>query len=167
MSAPGSTQPGFVVLSFELPEGERFAIFWPDQWIRSAAPINWATIHDRAVAMEQFARSLELLTEESLRVRLNEMGLADDAVVRQIVKARNMREMNAKGGSWEVVTALGFRNEDGQVVVARTDRTGGEPEQRVFVLECSVCKHRYGTYGSEIPHRCCPQCQDGPAGLAV
>ena len=53
------------------------------------------------------------------------------------------------------------------MVVARTARTGGEPEQRVFVMRCSVCGHEYGTYGSEIPHRCCPDCQDGPPGFSV
>jgi hypothetical protein len=156
----------FVVLSFELPEGERFAIFWPDEWIRSAAPIQWATIRDPAIVMEQFARSLELLTEVSVRSRLEHMGITGDAVTHYIVKARNIREMN-KGGSWERVTALGYRNEEGQVVVARTTRTGGEPEQRVFAIRCSVCGHEYGTYGSEIPHRNCPNCQDGPPGLPV
>ncbi len=58
-----------------------------------------------------------------------------------------------KGGSWELVTALGYRNEEGQDVVARTSRTGGDPEQRVFMMRCSVCGHEYGAYGSEIPHR--------------
>jgi hypothetical protein len=33
------------------------------------------------------------------------------------------------------------------------------------VMHCSVCDHEYGTYGVEIPHRCCPNCQGGPPGL--
>jgi hypothetical protein len=163
MNAPRSSKPHFVVLSFERPEGERFAIFHPDEWIATS---QWATIRDTAVAMEEFVRSLELLTEESVRARLEDMGLAGDAVTGYIVKARSIRELN-KGGSWERVTVVGYRNDDGQVVLARTDRTGGEPEQRVFVMRCSVCEHEYGTYGSEIPHRCCPNCQDGPPGLPV
>lgn len=163
MSAPQSAQPHFVVLSFERPEGERFAIFRPDEWMRSAAPSHW-TIRDRTVAMEEFVRSLELLTEESVRARLVDMGLAGDAVTHYIVHARNIRQMN-KGGSWERVTDIGYRNEEGQEVVARTDRVGGDLGQRVYVMRCSVCGHEYGTYGPEIPHRCCPNCQDGPAGL--
>jgi hypothetical protein len=116
--------------------------------------------------MERFVRSLELLTEESMRTRLLDMGLAGDAVTNHIVKARNMRQMN-KGGTWELVTVPGYRNDDGQVVVARTIRTGDDPTQRVFVMRCSVCNREYGTYGFEIPHRCCPNCQDGPPGLPI
>jgi hypothetical protein len=167
MNVPRSSFPHFVVLSFERPEGERFAIFHPDEWIRTASPTRWGTIRDRAVAMEEFVRSLELLTEESVRARLEDMGLAGDVVTGHIVKARNIRQMNMKGGSWEVVTAVGYRNEEGQEVVVKTSRTGGDPEQRVFVMGCTVCGHEYGTYGSEIPHRCCPNCQDGPPGLPV
>ena len=114
--------------------------------------------------MEQFVRSLELLTEEALRTRLEEMGVAADAVAQHIVKARNMRQMDS-GVSWEIVTAPGYRNEEGQVVVAKTVRTDGDdPAQHVFVMRCSVCGHEYGTYGVEIPHRRCPNCQDGPPG---
>ena len=156
----------FVVLSFERPEGERFAIFRTDGWLRSGARSQWATIRDRAFAMEQFVESLELMTEDALRARLQEIGVAENAVTGHIVKARNIRQMS-QGGSWELVTALGYRNEEGQVVQARTARAGGDPEQRVFIMQCSVCGHRYGTYGSEIPRRCCPGCQDGAPGLPV
>jgi hypothetical protein len=155
----------FVVLSFERPEGERFAIFRTDQWLRSSVSSHGAAIRDRAFAMEQFVSSLELMTEEALRTRLHEIGLADSAVTGHIVKARSIRRMN-EGGSWELVTALGYRNDEGQIVLARTTRTG-ESEQRVFVMQCTVCGHQYGTYGSEIPHRLCPNCQGGPAGRRV
>jgi hypothetical protein len=156
----------FVVLSFERSEGERFAIFRHDDWLRSASPSQWGSATKHIAAMEQFVRSLELLTEDVLRTRLHEMGLAGDAVTHHIVKARNMRQMN-QGVLWERVTDVGYRNEDGQVVVGRTARIGGDPEQRIYVMRCNVCAHEYGTYGSEIPHRCCPNCQDGPPGLPV
>ena len=165
MSTPGSTTPDFVVLSFERPEGERFAIFRRSDWLQSASPAQWGSPATLVDAMEQFVRSLELLTEEILRTRLEEMGITTDAVTGHIVKARNIREMNSKGGSWELVTALGYRNEEGQVVVAKTVRTGDDPSQRVFVLQCSVCGCSYGTYGPDIPRRCCPYCQDGPPGI--
>jgi hypothetical protein len=166
MNVPRSTQPGFVVLSFERPEGERFAIFRPDDWIRTASPSQWRSPARSIASMEQFVQSLKLLTEESLRLRLQEMGLAGDAVAGHIVKARNIRTMNT-GVSWEIVSAVGYRNDEGQEVVEKTTRTGSEPEQRVFVMQCSVCGHRYGTYGPEIPHRLCPNCQDGPLGFQV
>lgn len=166
MSTPGPAIPHFVVLSFERPEGERFAIFRQNEWLRSASPAQWGSPTTHIAAMETFVRSLELLTEEALRARLAEMGIASDAVARHIIKARNIRQMNSKGGSWEIVSALGYRNEDGQVVIAKTVRTDGDdPAQRVFMMRCSVCGHEYGTYGVEIPHRCCPNCQDGPPGL--
>jgi hypothetical protein len=166
MSTPGPVIPHFVVLSFERPEGERFAIFRQNEWLRSATPEQWGSAASHIAAMERFVRSLELLTEATLRTRLGEMGVAGDAVTQHIVKARNIRRMNAKGGSWEIVTALGYRNEEGQVVVAKTVRTDGDdPAQRVFVMRCDVCGHEYGTYGVEIPHRCCPNCQDGRPGL--
>jgi hypothetical protein len=166
MSTPRSTMPQFVVLSFARPEGERFAIFRPTEWLKSANPAQWGSPVNRIAAMEEFVRSLELLTEETLRSRLGEMGIATDAVAQHIVRARNTREMNSKGGSWEIVTAADYRNEEGQVVVAKTVRTDGDdPAQHVFVMRCSVCGHEYGTYGVEIPHRQCPNCQDGPPGL--
>lgn len=166
MSTPGSTTPHFVVLSFERPEGERFAIFRQSEWLQAASPAQWGSPATHIAAMERFVLSLELLTEETLRSRLEEMGIASDAVARHIVKARNIRQMNSSGGSWEIVSALGYRNEEGQVVVAKTVRTDSdEPSQRVFAMRCSVCGHEYGTYGAEIPHRLCPKCQGGPPGL--
>jgi hypothetical protein len=156
----------FVVLSFDRPEGERFAIFRHNEWLQSASPVQWGSPEKAIAAMEQFVNSLELLTEEILRTRLHGMGLAGDAVANHIVKARNMRQMNQEV-RWERVTDVGYRNEDGQEVVVKTTRTGGEPEQYVFVMQCSVCGHQYGAYGSDIPHRCCPNCQDGPPGLPV
>jgi hypothetical protein len=164
MSTSGPTTQ-FVVLSFERPEGERFAIFRQTDWLRAASPAQWGSATTHIAAMEQFVRSLELLTEESLRARLEDMGLEGDAVTGHIVKARSISRMNSKGGTWEIVTAPGYRNEEGQVVVAKTVRTDGdEPSQHVFVMRCSVCGHEYGTYGVEIPHRQCPNCQDGPPG---
>ena len=117
-------------------------------------------------AMEQFVQSLELLTEESLRARLQEMGIADDAAASYVARARNIEKMN-QGGSWERVTDVGYRNEEGQVVVSRTDRMGGDPEQRVYVMQCSVCAHEYGTSGSEIPTAAVRIVRTRPPGLPV
>src|SRR5262245_35269821 len=101
----------FVVLSFERPEGERFAIFRHADWLRAASPSQWASPKTSIEQMERFVRSLELLTEESLRTRLSDMGLAGETVTNHIVKARNMRQMN-QGGTWELVTAPGYRNDE-------------------------------------------------------
>jgi hypothetical protein len=163
MSVPKSSHPEFVVLSFERPEGERFAIFRRADWRLAASPSQWGSPTTLMDAIEKLVQSLELMTEDSIRARLQDIGLEGEAITTHIVRARNVREMH-KGASWEVVTALGYRNEDGQVVVARTSRTGSDPAQRVFMMQCSVCRHEYATYGAEIPHRLCPNCQDGPPG---
>jgi hypothetical protein len=166
MTAPQSAHPDFVVLSFERPEGERFAIFRSGDWLRAASPSQWGSAVKHIAAMERFVNSLELLTEETLRIRLHDMGLAEEAATNHILRSRTTRQMT-KGGTWELVTALGYRNEEGQVVMARTLRTGDDPTQRVFLMRCSVCGHEYGLYGADIPHRCCPKCQDGPPGLPL
>lgn len=166
MNAPESSHTHFVVLSFERQEGERFAIFRHGDWLLAASPSQWRSPMTFAEQMDRFVKSLELLTEDSLRTRLQGMGCGEDTLTGHIVRARNIRQMS-KGGSWEHVTMLGYRNDDGQVVVAKTARSDTSLEQRVFVIRCSVCGHEYGTYGSEIPHRCCPNCQDGPPGLPV
>ena len=163
--------PDFFVLSVEAPEGERFAIVRSEDFLRSATShpfvmpqppsmANWES------AMERFLRAaVGLLTEDSVRTRLGEMGFGEDAVADHIVRARKVRDFN-KGGLWERVTTIGYRNQEGQEVVARTTRVGSEPDQRVFVMRCSVCGHEYGSSGCAIPHRCCPNCQDGPRGEA-
>jgi len=120
-----------------------------------------------AKATELNPKDADLLAEYAFVTGMAEgRSLEGEAVTHHIVKARNIRQMN-KGGTWELVTTLGYRNEEGQVVVARTGRTGDDPTQRVFVMRCSVCNHEYGTYGSDIPHRCCPRCQDGLPGLPL
>ena len=158
--------PDFVVLSVELPEGERFAILRTDEVLRptshvpsgrSRAPTSWEA------TLEQWLRTLDLLTEDSLRARLAQMGLGEDAVADHITGARKTRHFN-KGGSWERVTMVGYRNEEGQEVIAKTARSGSEPDQLVFVMRCTVCGHEYGSNGCDIPRRCCPNCQDGPRG---
>jgi len=166
MSSQGWTLRGFLVLSLERPEGERFAIFRQDDWLRAASPSQWGSPAAHIAAMERFVQSLELMTEESLRSRLQELGVIDEAADDHIAHARKIRDFNW-GVSWESVTAPGYRNEEGQVVVARTERTGSDPAQRVFLMRCSVCGHEYGTHGADIPHRCCPSCQEGAPGLPV
>jgi len=157
--------PDFVVLSLERPEGERFAMFRPDDWLRSPAPSQWGSPEKWFETMEQYFRALELLTEDSMRARLEAMGLDEESVAHHIARARNLARMN-KGVTWEAVTGAGYRNDEGQEVVTRTARAGSEPGQRVFLMRCTVCGHEYGTDGCDIPRRCCPNCQDGPPGFS-
>ena len=162
---PGPAE--FVVLALESSDGERFAIFRQGDWFGSAAPSQWASRDKGLPAMTRFTHSLELFTEDTIRARLEEMGLDGETVTGHIVRARRVRDMHKVGALWETVSEVGYRNEEGQVVTAPTARTDGDSGQRVFVMRCSVCGCQYGAYGSDIPHRCCPNCQDGPPGLRV
>jgi hypothetical protein len=94
------------------------------------------------------------------------MGLDETAVAMQIARARKLKDFNALT-SWEHVTTIGFRNREGQQVIRKTDRPGGAPGQRVFILHCTVCDHEYGADGCDIYDRLCPKCQDGPPSLPV
>ena len=154
--------PEFFVLSVDVPDGERFAIVRPDDFLQSARS-QWGSADTWSTTLDGFMRALELLSEVEVRARLEEMGLGEDAVADHITRARKIRELNADA-SWERVTVVGFRNEEGQEVIARTSRTGSAPAQRVFVMRCTVCGHEYGSIGCEIPRRCCPNCQDGTPG---
>ena len=61
----------------------------------------------------------------------------------------------------------GYRNRNDQVVLRRTDLLGNDQNEGVYVLECSRCQHRYGTSGSVIWRRRCPDCGGGRPGLNI
>lgn len=154
----------FFVLSVQRPEGERFAIVRPDDWFRESTLSQWASRETWQESVERFIGSLELLTEDSVRQRLEAMGIEGHNAFEQIVRARRAAHLS-KDASWEHVTAIGYRNQEGQQVVAKTGRKGSTPDQLVFVLRCTVCGFEYGTEGADIARRCCPSCQDGEPGL--
>lgn len=62
-------------------------------------------------------------------------------------------------------TEPGFVNNNGQRVVRKTRTLGNDHLQKVYELECDLCKHRYGSNGSNNHERRCPMCQGGSSGL--
>lgn len=64
-------------------------------------------------------------------------------------------------------TSPGYRNRNSQVVVRRTGLPGNDHNQRVYVLRCDRCMHRYGANGSDIWQRRCPRCDGGRPGLSI
>ena len=156
-----AVRPPFVIC-VPMPEGERFAIIFPETMIARTFPPKpgegWPE------AMRRFFESNQLFTEAHVRLQLAEMGLDEAAVSMQIQRARTLNQFNALT-SWEHVTTIGFRNRDGQEVIRKTEREGSAPGQRVFILHCTVCEHEYGADGCDIYDRLCPKCQDGPPGL--
>jgi hypothetical protein len=98
------------------------------------------------------------LTEEQMRTRLAGEGLAGEAIDHQLARARAMREWAAKHYV-DRLTDVGYRNEQAQTVVRKTDEPGRAPFQRVFILRCDRCGHEYGCDGCDIPRQRCPICQ--------
>jgi hypothetical protein len=153
-----------VVLCVPMPQGERFAIIHAETMIARTFPPQPGERWPDAV--RRYVASNQLFTEERVRVQLAAMGLDEAAVSMQIQRARKLKECNERS-SWDHVTAIGYRNREGQQVIRKTEREGTAPGQRVFILHCTVCDHEYGTDGCDIYNRLCPKCQDGPPGLST
>lgn len=153
--------PPFVIC-VPLPEGERFAIVYPETLIARTFPPRPGEQWPDAV--RRYFESNQLFTEANVRARLAEIGLDEAAVAMQIQRARTLTTFNELT-SWEHVTTIGFCNRDGQQVIRKTEREGSAPGQRVFILRCTVCDHEYGADGCDIYDRLCPKCQDGPPGV--
>jgi hypothetical protein len=152
-------RPAFVI-SVPAPDGERFFIIRPETTVHRAFPVVKSGKVVWREPVQQYFLGQTLLTERDLRAELARMGLDADAVTAQIQRARTQRQFN-ENSSWDHVTEIGFRNREGQEVVRKTGREGATPEQRVFVLRCSVCGHEYDCDGCDIYDRLCPNCQDG------
>jgi hypothetical protein len=151
-----------LVISVPMPDGERFVIIRPDIMLPRAFPPKPA--ETLVEAMQRVFINEPKLTEDDLRVELAAMGFDEAAVAEHIARARRARQLNDLT-SWDHVTTIGFRNRDGQELLRKKDREGRTPEQRVFILRCTVCGHEYGAEGCDIYDRLCPRCQDGPPGL--
>ncbi len=119
--------------------------------------------------MDHFARLLHQprLTEIGVREALLQRGLSAREIDAQLMAARKkFAVMTSQPTVWEHTTRIGYRNPDGQEIVRKTD-VGGPEGQRIYVLRCTVCGHRYGVYGIEADVRRCPACQDGKPGLPI
>jgi|SoiMethySBSTD1v2_1073268.scaffolds.fasta_scaffold00430_9 hypothetical protein len=119
--------------------------------------------------MVQFSRLLRQphLGELQVRDELRRRGLSETRIDERLATARRKFDvMTSKPTTWEHITRIGYRNPEGQEIVRKTD-AGGPEGQRIFVLRCTVCGHRYAAYGIDADIRRCPECQDGPPGLPI
>jgi len=112
-------RPPFVIC-VPMPEGERFAIIYPEMMLARTFPRpqpgeKWQD------AMRRFFEQQQLLTEEDLRIKLREIGLDETAATAQIERARKAISLNTEF-AWDHVTSIGFRNRDGQQVIRKTER---------------------------------------------
>lgn len=63
-------------------------------------------------------------------------------------------------------TEIGYVNKHRQEVIRKTDITGSDRGQRVYVLRCLECDYEYGANGSDIWLRRCPRHGGGALGLS-
>lgn len=162
------------VLPVPSPDGERFIILDSNAFAAdfTRAFLSTSTTPERLAAIAEHLHGYPVLDTMQVRGRLNELGLSEAAADEQLARARRiataMAGTMALGGavSFERITRPGFTNDDGQQVLRRTERTG-PGGQRVFVMQCGVCGHEYGSYGCDADIRRCPKCQDGPPGVLM
>ena len=123
---------------------------------RHAARAN-GNIKPRRSLMQQPAVRLSNDGFEWLSARLQNAFDVHGRVPHQV-----LRELDFPG-----TTEPGYRNRNDQTVIRKTSLPGNDHNQRVYVLECSRCQHRYGANGSDIWQRRCPQCGGGRPGLSI
>ena len=119
---------------------------------RSEQPSTRTRVAAFKSGFEQSRRSLFRLLEEGAPADWNELA------------KRETDSSHRGSGDGLGMTTPGYRNRNDQVVVERTDLPGNDHIQRIYVLDCRHCRHRYGSNGSDIWHRRCPKCGDGLPG---
>lgn len=70
----------------------------------------------------------------------------------------------SKAGQGKTVQ-IGYKNRNGQTVIASTGLPGTDHGQSIYVLRCGACAFEYGSNGSDNFQRKCPKCQGGAPGL--
>ena len=67
-------------------------------------------------------------------------------------------------GSGEFVE-IGHFNPNGQQCCGHCGVSGTDHGQYAYKTECTICGYVYGTNGSDMYERRCPECQEGAAGI--
>jgi len=62
-------------------------------------------------------------------------------------------------------TVIGYINRNNQEVHGTRGVDGSEKNQKAYKMRCLNCEALYGSNGSEIFHRKCPDCQDGKPSI--
>ena len=91
--------------------------------------------------------------------RLRQTSLTTDRVDRVGFPSYAIAVESQKG-----TTEIGYRNHNDQVVIQNTGLPGTDHNQIVYVLRCERCHNQYGSNGSDIHLRKCPNCQGGMPG---
>ncbi len=80
----------------------------------------------------------------------------------------SMNEINTQiewqDGSGETV-GIGYFNLNGQQCCGHCGVAGNDHGQYAYKTECTICGYVYGTNGSDMHERRCPECQKGAPGI--
>jgi len=60
---------------------------------------------------------------------------------------------------------IGYFNPNGQQCCGHCGVQGTGHGQYAFKTECAICGYVYGTNGTDMYERRCPECQEGAAGI--
>jgi len=63
-------------------------------------------------------------------------------------------------------TEPGHVNKNNQVTIRDTGNFKGNHSAHVYQMGCNSCGYEYGSFGSDIWERKCPDCQGGAVGPA-
>ena len=64
-------------------------------------------------------------------------------------------------------TEIGYRHHNDQVVIQNTGLPGTDHNQIVYIIRCERCHNQYGSNGSDIHLRKCPNCQAACQALII
>jgi hypothetical protein len=67
-------------------------------------------------------------------------------------------------GSGETLE-IGYYNPNGQQCCGHCGVSGTDHGQYAYKTECTICGYVYGTNGSDMHERRCPECQKGAPGI--
>jgi hypothetical protein len=62
---------------------------------------------------------------------------------------------------------IGYLNPNGQQCCGHCGVRGTDHGQYAYKTECTICGYVYGTNGSDMFERRCPECQKGAAGIKL
>ena len=68
------------------------------------------------------------------------------------------------GGNGETVE-IGYLNPNGQQCCGYCGVAGSDHGQYAYKTECTICEYVYGTNGTDMHERLCPECQRGAPGI--
>lgn len=60
---------------------------------------------------------------------------------------------------------IGYLNPNGQRCCGHCGVPGSDHGQYAYKTECTICGYVYGTNGSDMHDRLCPECQRGAPGI--